>query len=408
MRTIRHATCSTRVQHACRWSRRAGLFLAGLALACGATSCGKAGGEASGKGGKGKRAVPVTAAVAVSEPVPLEIKTFGTVEPSSTVSIRALVTETIETVHFTKGQMIRKGDVLFTLDPRTFKANLDQVQANLARDQAQAENSRKEYERQEALLAKGVASQTDYDKAKAEAEAQAAVVAADRAAVERARLDVEHCTIVSPIDGRAGDVLQGRGNLVKANETVLVVIHQISPIEVHFSVAQDEFLLARKYSDAGKCLVEAWDPKESGTPESGELFFIDNAIDKATGTVVLGAMFANAHERLWPGQYVNIRLVLAIQDKVVIPSRAVQIGRNEKYVFVVRPDNTVEIRPVVVGAADTDRTVVQQGLQAGEQVVTDGQLQLVPGTPVQVKAAAAASGPASRRLTAPASTRAAE
>lgn len=406
MKTAKHEKIGNRFFPSGSGWRRAACTVMATALACSLASCNKH--DPSGPGDKGdakgdKRAVPVTATTAVAKPVPLEIKTFGSVVPSSTVSIKALVTEIIRTVHFKKGQKVRKGDLLFMIDPRTFQAALTQAEANLARDKAQAENSRKEFEREDALLKKGVASQTDYDKSKADAEAQAAIVNADQAAVDNAKIQLEHCTIRSPIDGRAGDIYVNEGNLVTANETALVVINQISPVEVHFFVAQDELALVRKCAAESKLAVEATDPKEGGKPETGELFFIDNAIDKTTGTVMLGAAFANPGERLWPGQYVNVRLILAVQDLLVVPSRAVQTGRTGKYVFVVRPDSTVEMRPVKVGAADGEQSVIREGLHRGEQVVTDGQLQLLPGSKVQVKPEVGKGSSATKPATGPAS-----
>ena len=332
--------------------------------------------------------------------MPVELRTFGTAATSSSVAVKAQVDEVVKTVHFHKGQKVSKGDLLFTIDPRPFEAALKQAQANLARDAAQANNAKADAARVEELSRKGVAAPSEHDKSRAEADALAAGVQADEAAVENARLVLEHCYIRSAIDGRAGDVFVTEGNLVKANDVTLAVINQISPIDVFFSVPQDDLPIVKRYMAQGEMKVLATIPGEEADTEEGELAFLDNAVDKTTGTVMLGATFGNSRERLWPGQYVQVKLTLTVQeDAVVVPARAVQTGQNGKYVYVIREGGTAELCPVSVDRAVGEEAVIRSGLQPGQRVVTDGQLRLVQGARVEVKAdsgAAVSSQPAGR------------
>jgi multidrug efflux system membrane fusion protein len=328
----------------------------------------------------------------------VELSTFGTVQADATVAVKSQVDGIITKVHFTKGQHVRKGDLLFTVDPRPFKAALDQAEANLARDTVLANNAQKDVQRAEALYQKGIASEEELDKAKASAESQAAAVRADAALVERARLDLEYCSIASPIDGRIGNMLVDEGNLItKANDAALAVVNRIRPVQVFFSLPQTDLGEVRKYMAQSPLTVLAYAEKDQQDAESGKLVFVDNAIDTGTGTVRLGAVFANEDERLWPGQYVAVKLTLATRhDAIVVPSKAVETGRDGKYVFVIRADKRVEFRPVTVLANTGDVAVIGEGLRVGEQVVTDGQFRLSPGWRVEIKSdkqgAAAATG----------------
>lgn len=360
---------------------RAIVLLAGAGLLA---SCSK---ETQGSAApKRDRTVPVTAATVATRSVPLELTTFGTVEAYATVSVRAEVTGALTGVHFRKGQELKKGDLLFTIDPRSFQAALDQAQANLARDKATEANVKSDTTRVDELFRKGVASQSEHDKAMTDVETINATVRADVAAVETARLQVEHCTIVSPIEGRAGNLLVDQGNLVRASDAVLVTINQVRPIEVCFAIAQQDLPAVRKYMAEGKLQVRAFPPHEETAPQTGELTFIDNTMDRLSGTVQLRATFANEQELLWPGQYVNVALVMTTQkDAVVIPSAAVQPGRDSKYVFVIKADKTAELRPVTVRMTYRGDSIIDTGLQPGEQVVTDGQFQLLPGSKVEFK-----------------------
>ena len=365
---------------------------AGLAPSCSKQSPA----EEGSKPGAGK-AVPVTAASVVRKAMPIELKTVGTAQAYATVAIRSQVTEVLQTVHFRKGQDVRKGDLLFTIAPRPFEVAMDQARANLGRDIVQAENAQKLAEHEAVLLKKGISSQDEYDKARTNAEALAAGVLADIAAVENAELQLKYCSIRSPVDGRVGNLLVDEGNLVKANDVVLVIINQIHPIEVSFCVPQSDLPGIRRYMARGKLAVRALVPKEESDGEDGELTFVDNAVEKGTGTVQLRATFQNPRERLWPGLYVQVILTLAVQDDAIVAaSRAIQTGRDGKYVFVVKSDGTVEMRGVKVSRAVGRETVVDEGLQAGERVVTDGHLRLIDGTKVEVQGEAKTQ-PASQR-----------
>ena len=363
-----------------------------------ACSKGKAGEE--GRGGADKTAVPVTVAVAAIRSVPVELAgLIGSVEAFATVTVKAEVSGVLLKVHFAKGQDVKKGDLLFTIDARPFEAALEQAQANLARDTALAHNAQQDADRDKALLVKGIASRGDADKSQAAAEAQAASVRADNAAVDTAKLNLEHCFIRSPIDGRAGNLLVHEGNLVKITDMELVTINQIRPIEVFFSVTQNDLPHVKRYLAEGKLQVQAIIPQEEDRPENGEVTFVDNAIDKSTGQVRLAAKFDNAQERLWPGQSVNVLLRLAVQkNALVVPARAVQTGRDGKYVFLVRPDKTAHIQPVLVRMARDEDIVIDKGLAVGDRVVTDGQLRLTEGATVELQAPA--SKPASRAFSA--------
>lgn len=363
-----------------------GVFLAVFIIGIFLISCsGKDPQANNSKGGKAK-AVPVVTALVETKAVPVEIRTFGTVQAHSSIPVKAEVSGNLTKVHFRKGQNIKTGDLLFTIDPRPYQAALDQAKANLTRDKALEENALLNEKRSKELLSQNFIAQSDYDTARTNARSASAAVKADEAAVANAKLQLEYCFIHSPISGRAGDLLISEGTLIKANDVPLVVINQIHPIEVFFSIPQNELPAVRKQMSQRKMKVRVSLPQDNRTPEEGSLFFIDNAIDKNSGTVQLGALFSNDREILWPGQYVNVTLELSVQkDALVVPSAAVQTGREGKFVFAVKPDNTVEMRPVTARMAAGAETVIEKGLQAGEQIVTDGQLGLVPGSRVDIK-----------------------
>ena len=330
--------------------------------------------------------VPVTTATATLKTVPIQVHAIGNVEALSTVSVKAQVAARIEKAFFTEGQDIKKGDLLFTLDRRPFDTALQQAEANLAKDQAQLENAKAEAERYTKLFQAGIVSKEQYDSMRTNADALAASVRADKAAIEKARIDLSYCTIQAPIDGRTGALLVHPGNLVKDNDAVLVVVNQIHPIYVTFSVPEQYLADIKRYRAAGPLRVEAVVPTQEQNPGQGVLTFIDNAVDNTTGTIKLKGTFENPDNRLWPGQFVNVALTLTTQpNAVVVPSQAVQTGQVGQYVFVVRQDMTAEYRPVVAGDNVGGETVVRKGLVAGETLVTDGQLRLVPGMKVAIK-----------------------
>jgi multidrug efflux system membrane fusion protein len=332
----------------------------------------------------------------------MEIRTFGSTEASATVTVRAQVTGILTGVHFRKGQDVAAADKLFTIDRQPFEAALRQAEAALDRDKAQARNAKAEAEREAALLAKGVSSKAEKEKREADADALAALVRADEAAVENAQLQLGYCTIRSPISGRTGELLVDQGNLVKANDVPLVVINQIRPIEVRFAVTQAELPEVKAAMARGALKVQAATPQQEDRPEQGTLSFIDNAMEKSTGTIQMRATFGNPDERLWPGQYLLVKLVVGQQEgAIVVPAQAVQNGRDGTYVFVVRQDETVALRPVTVSRTYDGQAVVE-GVRVGERVVTDGHVRLADGSKVQIKpavrrtATAPASAPAFR------------
>jgi multidrug efflux system membrane fusion protein len=334
----------------------------------------------------GPPVVPVTVATVVQKTVPVQVTAIGNVEAYSTVSIKAQVSGIITEVHFREGQDVHKGQLLFTIDKRPFEAALHEAIANLARDRARAENARIQARRYEKLLAEGVVSSQQNDQAVADADSLDATVRADEAAVERAKLNLAYCTIKSPMDGRTGSLMIHPGGLVKENDVpVLLVINQLNPIYVNFAVPEQYLADVKKYMAERKLKVQAFVPDDPKRPEEGPLTFVDNAVDNTTGTIHLKATFVN-QRRLWPGQYVNVVLTLTAQpNAVVVPAQTVQTGQSGQYVFVVKSDNTVESRPVVPGRTVQGETIIEKGLQPGEVVVTDGQLQLVPGSKIRIK-----------------------
>ena len=341
--------------------------------------------SAQGKMSKERAPVPVRIATVVLKAAPLELRNFGTVETLNTIAIKSLVGGALLSVKFSDGQDIKQGDVLFIIDPQPFQIALNLAEANLARDTALYENAQKEALRQSDLLKKGYSAQGAYDQARASADAAAASMRADQAAVDNARLQLSYCTIKAPIDGRAGARLVDAGNLVKANDATLVVINQFSPIYVNFSVPQQNLAAIRKWMAAGKVEVRAVVPGREDKPEVGELVFVDNAIDTTTGTIALKALFENRETKLWPGQFVTVTVTLTVeQDKLVVPSRAVQTGQAGQYVFVIHEDMTAEQRPVVVERVLNSESVISKGVEQGETIVTDGQLRLVAGAKVEV------------------------
>jgi membrane fusion protein, multidrug efflux system len=340
------------------------------------------------QGGFGEHgAVPVLVAKAVQTTVATRINAIGRVEAYSTVNIKAQVDAQIMQVHFKEGQMVKKGDLLFTLDPRPFEAALRQAQANLAKDKAQAAQATADEQRYAYLLKQGVGSQQQYDQAHATAGAESAAVAADEAAVQTARLNLAYTQIRAPIDGRTGDLLVHAGNLVKANaDTAMVVINQIQPVYVDFSVPEAQLAEVRRYVQERQLAVRVSVPGQQQSREDGVLSFIDNTVNQTTGTIMLKGLFANKDSQLWPGQFVNATLILNERpNTVVVPSQAVQTGIDGSYVFVVNTQMKAETRPVVTGASADGDTVIESGLKAGETVVTDGQLRLVPGMAVSIK-----------------------
>jgi multidrug efflux system membrane fusion protein len=340
--------------------------------------------------------VPVVAAAALHKDVHVQLRAIGVVEPLATVAVRPQVGGVITIVHFSEGSYVGVGDLLFTIDPRPYEAALQQAEGTLAKDGASTRNAQAEAQRGESLFTQGILSKESYDQLRSSAEALEATVRADRAALERTRLDLEYCTIRSPIGGRTGSLLLHQGNFVKGIDGgPLVVINRTDPIFVSFSIPEQRLPEVRAALLARRLAVDALVTGEESRPLRGELSFLDNAVDRGTGTIRLKATFPNSEKRLWPGQFVNARLTLGTKaGAVVIPSPAVQTGQAGTFVFLIKPDFTVEARTVVVEpGSGEEETVVTQGLQGGEQVVTDGQLRLVPGARVELKPAPGAPSP---------------
>lgn len=330
--------------------------------------------------------VPVTVAAAKQADFPIELRVVGSVESPWTVDVRPQVEGALEAIHFREGRDVRAGDLLFTIDPRPYQAALTAAEANLARDRAQAHNAEAEQRRAADLFTQGIVSIDVNDKAAATARALEAGLKGDEAAIQAAKLRLDYCSIRSPLDGRTGSVMVKVGNLVRAlDTTTLVTIHQIDPIDVRFTVPEARLSEIRK---AGTLEVIARRRGEEADPAKGSLTFVENEIDRATGNVSLKARFGNAERKLWPGQFVDVLMVLSVRKgAVVVPSPAIQDGQAGPFVFVVKKDQTAEVRPVTIGPSRNGETLVEKGIEAGETVVVDGQVKLTIGAKVNAKPA---------------------
>jgi multidrug efflux system membrane fusion protein len=350
------------------------------------TACSAGDAQTSGSGA-GQSAVPVTVDRVVEKVMPLDVSVVGTVEAFSTVAVRAQVTGELKDVNFQQGDDVQAGQVLFTLDHRPLEAALNQAEANLARDTAQAANAQVIAQRMDDLVERGVGTREQRDTARTTAAALEAVVGANRAAVENAKVQLQYATIRAPIAGRTGALMVHAGNLVRANDQApLVVINQVSPIYVSFGIPEGLLPDLRRYMAQRQLEVEALPPNEEIAPAAGSISFVDNQVDQTTGTIRIKATFSNANRRLWPGQFVNVRVRLTSDPRaLVVPSVAVQAGPEGHYVFVVKGDQTVEMRPVVVERTAGVQTVLKEGVKPGETVVIDGQLRLVPGSRISIK-----------------------
>jgi multidrug efflux system membrane fusion protein len=331
-------------------------------------------------------AAPVTAGTATAKDMPVYVRGLGTVQAYNNVSVKSRVDGTIVKVDFTEGQEVKKGDLLFEIDPRPFQAALAQAQANLARDQAQQSNAQRNANRDKPLVGKEFISRQQFDTDSTTATALEATVASDKAAIEAAQLNLDYADIRSPIDGRTGARQVDIGNLVQASaNTALVTITQLKPIFVSFTAPQEQFDAIRQAQVRGPVPAEAWTQGEQREIATGHLTLIDNQIDQATGTIRLKAEFANADEALWPGEFVDMRLeVDTLKNAVTVPSRSVEAGPNGSYLFVIKPNDTVEQRTVTVAETEQGLAVVSKGLSAGERVVVDGQYRLQQGTKVSI------------------------
>jgi membrane fusion protein, multidrug efflux system len=330
--------------------------------------------------------VPVKLAPATKIAAPLTIEANGSVEPLQTVTVAAQVGGTIDTVEFREGEDVTAGQVLFRLDPRPFEAAVRQAEATLARDEAQAENAKRDAERYKTLVEKDYVTKSQADQAASAAASAAATVLASRAAVDNAKLNLNYATIRAPISGRTGRLLIRRGNLVRPNSDVLVVINQLRPILVRFPVVQHDFPALQRRNARGDVPVRVVTADSGRVDEAGTLAFLDNAVDSLTGTVTAKARFANQSNGLWPGEYVRVSVELSVEpNALAIPTRAVLAGQEGNYVFVVGNDRVAKVRSISVGRAVGDFTTIDKGVALGEQVVVDGASRLTPNARVDVK-----------------------
>jgi len=342
-----------------------------------------------------RAAIPVVVGTVKIKAMPVEVIAIGHVEPVSTVSIEAQVPGQLLDVHFKEGDFVRKGQLLLTLDPRPYEAALSQAKAALARDKATAVNNRLQAQRYAKLLAEGIVPPSQVESFTSAADASDAVVNADEAAIKTAELNLEYCTIYSPLDGRTGALMLKPGNLVKVADVPIIVINQVNPIYVNFGIPQQFWPEIKKYMAQGTLRVKATVPKDSGAAEEGSVAFVDNAIDPSTGNIHLRAAFTNLQNRLWPGLYVNIVLTLSEQaGAIVVPAQAVLQGNMGSFVYVVRPDKRVEPRTIVPIRTIQGETVIEKGLQSGETIVTDGQARLEPNARVEIKSSTSDAAPA--------------
>lgn len=340
--------------------------------------------------GKGPPAVPVSVASVVQESVPIRLQAIGNVEAFQTVALKARVDGQIVTVNFKEGQAVKKSEVLFRIDPRPYEAALRQAEANALRDRAGRDQARSQEKRYQELLQKNFVSKEAYAQFRTNAETAEATAKASQAALENARLNLEYCSILSPLDGYVGKVLLQAGNMVRANDVnPLVVINQVRPIYVNFAVPEQNLPEVRKYQAQSPLGVDVVPTDPSMPRPSGRLIFIDNAVDPSTGTIRLRAQFENEDAVLWPGQFVNVSVRLYERsDAIVVPSQALQTGPQGQYVYVIGEDSLAQVRKVIVERSDGDRAIVS-GVKQGERVVTQGQLRLGPKTRVQIAKPAA-------------------
>src|SRR6476469_4528898 len=352
--------------------------------------CADSNGAAQTSGGSGalqraadKSAVPVVISKVERSSFPGELRAIGTGHAFKTVSVESQVAGIVKEVHYRQGQLIHQGDLLITLDKSPFVAALAQAEAALARDKAQAQLSQAELRRYSELDKQGIISKQQYEQSLATSRATQATVQADEAAIQTAKIQLSYCSIYAPISGVAGAQLVYQGATVKANDLpVLVVINQVSPIYVDFSVPQQYLGSIKRFMARSRLGGKAVPPGDS-VAEKGLLTFGNNTVDASTGTIHLLASFPNTEQRLWPGQFSNVLLRLNEEQNVlVVPSQAVQTGQQGDYVFVTKPDMTVDVRQVKVGQSVNNQTQVLGGLSDGETVVIDGQVRLVPGTKV--------------------------
>lgn len=348
--------------------------------------CSKKPAAPTGRGGGGGGPAPVLVAKAQMKVVPLTLEAIGAVEPSRTATVRSQVNGTLMKIHFQEGQNVKQGDLLIEIDPRPFQNALKSAEADLEKARIQLDTARSQVARYRSLTEGAMISKEQFQTILESERVLASGLLASESAVANAKLQLEYCSIRAPLPGRTGAVGAHEGDLVRSGDTTpLLVIHQISPIAVTFGVPQQYLGAIGRYRSAGSVVVHAVPPGNDEAPEKGELNFIDNAVDSSSGTIKLKAIFPNESQRLWPGQFASITILLASPEVLVVPASAVENDQTGQHVFVVKADNTAEFRKITVERTDHDFAVVTHGLAAGETVVTDGQLRVVAGRPVDIK-----------------------
>jgi multidrug efflux system membrane fusion protein len=334
-------------------------------------------------------AVPVVAGAAQAQNVPVYVRGLGTVQAFQTVTVRTRVDGQITKVLFTEGQEVKTGDPLFQIDPRPFQATLEQAQAMKTRDEAQLKGAQLDLERYQKLLPTGFQTRQQYDQQIATVDQLKGSIAADQAQIDAAQLNLQYADIRSPIDGRTGARLVDLGNFVQAGQTTaLVSITQIKPIFVSLTVPQENLVDIRTNQARAPLAVEVYASDDKTLLSTGKLTLIDNQVDTTTGTIRLKATFDNSDERLWPGEFVSARLILATRaDAIVVPAQTVMNGPQGSYVYVIKPGDTVERRAVQIALTEGDRAVIEKGLARGERVVVEGQYRLTEGAKVSLRQA---------------------
>ena len=374
--------------------RRLSALFAAAAVSLLLAGCGASGGAAkdtgkNGKGGKGKGgggAAPVLVGQVQRQRVPLVIDAIGAVEPIRMTAVRSQVTGVVEKIAFKEGQDVKEGDLLFQIDPRPFRGLLDSAMADLTKAKVQLETARSQVARYEALSSGRMISKEQFQKIQDEARSAEAEVLAAEARVTNAKLQLEFSSIRAPLSGRTGNLNIDEGDLTRANDPgALVTINQVNPIYVTFGVPQQYLAAITRYQSEGSLAVRVIPPGFNEPPQLGELTFIDNTVDSATGTIRLKATLKNDQHRLWPGQFANVGVTLANPEVLTVASAAVQTSQTGQHVYVVSPDRIAELRPVTVERTHEGLAVISKGLKEGESVVIDGQLRVIPGRAVEIK-----------------------
>jgi membrane fusion protein, multidrug efflux system len=329
---------------------------------------------------KAKLPVPVKVALALQKDVPIQVKAIGNIEAFTSVAIKSQVSGQIARVHFQEGSDVRRGDLLISIDPEPFRATLSQCEAALVRDQAQAKFAREQASRYQGLLKDGIVTRDQCDLLESTAASLAATVVADRATAKSARIQLGYCSIRSPVSGRTGTLALHPGNLVKANDLPIVTVNQVSPIYATFSIPEKLLAQVKRALAAKELKIEALIPNEPGSTELGTVSFLDSSVNAATGTIKLKGVFANLSRKLWPGQFADVVMTLGLRkNAVIVPTNTIQTGQQGQFVYVVKTDRSVEMRPVTLAEADGSDTVIEKGVAQGETIVVDGQLRLSPG-----------------------------